>query len=89
MKKVKNILKGYETQFDIGEITIFDTDGKVTYSGPYGKFMDTRESDGLLWEEWKRILNSDCEKCIPFNNSKLFVFLCREDNIKNKEESSS
>jgi hypothetical protein len=75
MKKVKNILKGYERQFDIEEITIFDTDGQVIYSGSYENFMNTKEEDKILWEEWKRILNSDCEKCVPFNHSKLFIFL--------------
>jgi hypothetical protein len=75
MKKVKNILKGYANQFDIEEITIFDTDGQVTYSGSYEKFMNTKEEDKILWEEWKRILNSDCEKCVPFNHCKLFIFL--------------
>jgi hypothetical protein len=79
MKKVKNILKGYESKFNIEEITVFDTDSSVRYSGSYEQFMDTKESDGLLWEEWKRILNSDCEKCIPFNNRKLFVFLYRHE----------
>lgn len=78
-KKVKNIIKGYSIKFDIEEITVFDTDETVIYSGSLDKFMHTKESDGLLWEEWKRILNSDCEKCIKFNNSKLFIFLlCHE-----------
>ena len=78
-KKIKNIIKGYASKFDIEEITVFDTDETVIYSGSYEKFMNTKKSDGLLWEEWKRILNSDCKKCINFNNSKLFVFLlCHE-----------
>lgn len=75
MKKVQNVIKGYSNQFDIKEITVFDTDETVIYSGSFEKFMSTSEEDGFLWEEWKRILNSDCEKCIPFNHSKLFIFL--------------
>jgi hypothetical protein len=81
MKKVKNILKGYESQFDIEEITIFDTDEQVIYSGSYENFMNTKEDDTILWEKWKRILNSDCEKCLPFNHSKLFIFLHKHECI--------
>lgn len=78
-KKVKNIIKGYASKFNIEEITVFDTDEAVVYSGSYEKFMNIKEEDGFLWEEWKRILNADCKKCVCFNNSKLFVFLlCHE-----------
>lgn len=59
----------------IEEITVFDTDKTIIYSGSYEKFMNTKEEDGFLWKEWKRILNSDCKKCIPFNYSKLLFFL--------------
>lgn len=84
--KVKNILKGYAGKFNITYVTFFNADDTVSYSGSYEVFMDTKESDLNIWEEWKRILNSDCSKCISFNNSKLFFFL--ETNSINREENS-
>jgi hypothetical protein len=74
-KKVKNVLNGYASQFDIEEITIFDTDEHVIYSGSYKAFMETKEEDSILFAEQQRILNAACVKCIPFNQSKLFIFL--------------
>lgn len=77
MKKVKNVINGYMSQFDIQEITIFDTDETVAFSGSYENFINTKEEDEIFFKEMNRILNADCEKCIPFNHSKLFIFLHR------------
>jgi hypothetical protein len=87
MKKVKDILKNYEKQFDIKEVTIFDTNGQVAYSDSYNNLLDTK-NDIISQKERRRILSSDCKKCIPFNDSKLFIFLYKHDcsDCKNKTD---
>ena len=66
IEKIKNIVNGYASKFDITEITFFDTDETVIYSDSYEKFINTKESDGFSWEEWCRILNADCKKMYQF-----------------------
>jgi len=72
--KVKNVIKGYTSKYDIEEITFFTGD-TCMYSGSFENFMQTSfDKDRYLWEIKQQILNSDCKKCILHNFSKLFVF---------------
>ena len=72
--KVKNVIKGYLSKYDIEEITFFEGD-ECMFSGPYENFNKVHyDTDKYLWEVKEKILNSDCIKCILHNSSKLFIF---------------
>ena len=72
--KVKNVVKGYLSKYDIEEITFFKGD-ECIYSGTLYNFEKVRyDTDKYLWEVKEKILNSDCIKCILHNSSKLFIF---------------
>jgi hypothetical protein len=74
MAKVKNIIKGNLSKYDIEEITIFENDIAL-YSGDINKFNNMNKADIHLYSEKIRIDNSNVEKCIKFNNKKLFIFI--------------
>ena len=72
--KVKNILKGNYSKFDIEEITFFE-DGRVLFSGSPKQFTKDISESLYLYELRKRIENSEAYKCMNFNNRKLFIFI--------------
>lgn len=72
--KVKNIIKGYTSKFNIEEVTFFK-DEEVLYSGSLDKFLNTSIDDIVLYTKRNEILNSDCYKCLNHNNIKLFLFI--------------
>jgi len=72
--KIKNVIKGYLSKYDITAITFFEGDTCI-FSGSYDAFNKIHfDTDKYLWEVKERILNSDCSKCILHNTSKLFIF---------------
>lgn len=73
MKKVNSVINGYIKQYDIEEITIFEGDDKVIFSGKLNCFLNT--DNQTLYKEKLRILKSECKRCIVFNRRKLFVFI--------------
>jgi hypothetical protein len=79
MSKVKHVLAGFSANFDIEEITVFDVDDSVIFSGSYQSFKNISKEDNFLWREYHRILNSNCKKAIPFNHKKVFIFLLSEE----------
>lgn len=75
MKKVKNVIKGYLSKFDITEVTFFKND-EVEYSGSYESFKEMNcDKSEYLGKVKSDILESDCIKCINFNDTKLFIFI--------------
>lgn len=72
--KVKNVIKGNCSKFDIEEITIFEND-RALFSGNLESFLNTSEKNLYLYNEKKRIENTDALKCINFNDRKLFIFI--------------
>lgn len=74
MSKVLKVINGYKSKYDIEEITFFENDDCL-YSDSLEKFLSTSANDTLLFDEKNRILNSECEKVIKLNFSKLFIFI--------------
>lgn len=73
--KVKNVVNGYISKYDIKDITILTTD-RILYSGNYKSFNEMHyDIDEELGTLKQKILDSACIKCLNFNNKALFVFI--------------
>lgn len=74
MKKVKNVIKGYRSRFDLEELTIISNEQeKVYFSGSLLQWDGV--VDIYLLNQKKEIENSQVLKEINFNNRKLFIFI--------------
>lgn len=73
MKTVWRVMSGYRRQYEIEEITIFEGEDKVVFSGKMDSFLNPNCLD--LCKETSRILKSECKKCLIHNHKKLFVFI--------------
>lgn len=72
-KKVKNVIKGFMSKWDIEELTIIeDEKEQVTFSGDIEKFLYPSE---LTWLEADRIRNAEVKRILAFNERKLFIFI--------------
>lgn len=72
-KKVKNVIKGFMSKWDIEELTIIeDEKEKVTFSGDIEKFLYPSE---LMRLEADRIKNAEVKRILAFNGRKLFIFI--------------
>lgn len=72
-KKVKNVIKGFMSKWDIEELTIIeDEKEKVTFSGDIERFLYTSE---LMRLEADRIKNAEVKRILEFNGRKLFIFI--------------
>ena len=72
-KKVKNVIKGFMSKWDIEELTIIeDEKEQVTFSGKIENFLNP---DELMKEEADRLKNSEVKRILEFNKSKLFIFI--------------
>lgn len=72
-KKVKNVIKGFMSKWDIEEITIIeDEKEQVTFSGDIENFLYPCE---LMWLEADRIRNAEVKRILEFNGRKLFIFI--------------
>lgn len=72
-KKVKNVIKGFMSKWDIEELTIIeDEKEKVTFSGDIEKFLYPSE---LMRLEADRIKNAEVKRILEFNGRKLFIFI--------------
>lgn len=71
-KKVKNVIKGFMSKWDIEELTIIeDEKEKVTFSGDIEKFLYPK----LMRLEADRIKNAEVKRILAFNRRKLFIFI--------------
>ena len=71
--KVKNIIKGYMSKYDIKEVTIIeDEKDSVIFSG---KVENLLYEEGCMREESERIKNAEAKRVLRFNWSKLFIFI--------------
>lgn len=72
-KKVKNVIKGFMSKWDIEEITIIeDEKEQVTFSGDIESFLYPSE---LMWLEADRLRNAEVKRILAFNERKLFIFI--------------
>ena len=72
-KKVKNVIKGFMSKWDIEELTIIeDEKEQVTFSGDIENFLYTSE---LVWLVADRIRNAEVKRILTFNERKLFIFI--------------
>lgn len=74
MSKVKNVIKGNISKFDIIELTIIEN-YKVLFSGIIENFLNVQEENSILYKEKTRILETECKHSDRFNNKKLFLFI--------------
>lgn len=72
-KRVKNVLKGFMSKYEIEEITIInDRENTVVYSGKTENFIHPVES---MKEYAEEIKNDYVHRAINHNNVKLFIFI--------------
>lgn len=72
-KKVKNVIKGFMSKWDIEELTIIeDEKEQVTFSGDIENFLYPSE---LVWLVADRIRNAEVKRILAFNERKLFIFI--------------
>lgn len=69
--KVKNVIKGYKSQFSIDEVNII-SDEKVIYSGTLDGW-DLTDVDLILYK--KQVENMEVVKSMVFNHRKIFIFV--------------
>lgn len=69
--KVKNVIKGYKTKFNIEEINVISSE-KIIYSGSMNGW-DMTDVDMISYK--KQVENMDVVKSMMFNNRKLFLFV--------------
>lgn len=72
-KKVKNVIKGFMSKWDIEELTIIeDEKEQVTFSGDIEEFLYPSE---LTWLVADRLRNAEVKRILAFNERKLFIFI--------------
>lgn len=69
--KVKNVIKGYKSQFSIDEVNII-SDEKIIYSGTLDGW-DLADVDLILYK--KQVENMEVLKSMVFNHRKIFIFV--------------
>lgn len=75
--KVKNVVKGVQSRYNITEITIIEGH-KIHFSGEYNKFFS--ECDVTMIIERDKLLEREVEAKYLISNCKLFLFL-KEDKV--------